>query len=567
MTKFEKEESFVKKNLLALLLALAMVLALMAGCGSNANDDAPAPTEAPAANDSNNAPPADDGNGDEAEEPEAPAEKEAPSYPLVEDTATITYWQAWPPFLSAISEPEDAAIFAQLEDVTNVHLEITSVSTESSDTELMMRCASGDLLDLIQGMTKNYTGGGTKALADEMIFDLKPLLEEYSYYYWNIINEDPNIIRGMTDDDGHMPGFYGIYTEYFYTDQGFFIRKDFLDDEGLSVPKTVAELDEVLAAFKARGLTDPLVIQSTGQCEFLARAYDCNTKVIDGEVVNMSGSDNEREYFKKINEYYKNGYINPDFLTYTSDIKPPEAVVNSGNAGLFKEDPAALATYYMMTNDPDNFELAPQGVVRVNEGDVLNNGYIGVKISNKYTMSISTNCENPGLVIQYLDYLFTDDGVVLSNWGIEGETYTINDAGEKEFTELITNNPDAPWQLAQNLFINPGFASYVDLSVERLTYNDCQNAAVPTWIDGFDSSDETLLSDYLTYTSEEAEQQANIQSDLDSYQESMRLAFITGASDPNDDAVWENYVNTLQTLRIDELTEITQAAYTRFINR
>lgn len=564
----------MKKTLLALLLALAMILALV-GCGGG-NADTPAPeTQAPEAN-----APADNGPAEEppADEPEAPPEEKTIEYPLSEETVTFTYWQAWPPFLSAISEPADAAIFAALEEITNVHLDVISVSTEQSSTELMLRCSSGQLTDMVQGMSQNYTGGSTKAYNDGLIIDLVPVLEEYSVNYWRLINEDPDILRGMCNDDGIMPDFNGMYTDYFYTDQGFFIRDDILKDEGLEIPTTIAELDEVLAAFKARGMTDPITVLATGECRLISTAYQCtgavgngggiSAKVIDGKLEATSGTDNEREYFKKMKEYYDLGYISKDFVTYTnSQVKPPEGKVESNNTGLFNEDPAALSSYYMLTDDP-NFSLAPQGLIRVNEGDVMNNGYRGSKISNKYTMAVSTNCEDPGMLIQYLDYLYSEDGIILGNWGIEGETYIVNANGEKEFTDKITNNPEGlPLQLCQNLFINPGFACYTDLSVQEMAYNDCQKAAVPTWIAGFDSSDETLPVSFMTFTGDEIEEQAQYQSELETYMETTRLEFITGAKDANNDADWNKYVETLGTLHIDELIAISQAAYDRYMAR
>lgn len=563
----------MKKNLLPLLLVLAMLLGLMAGCGGEAAqssapeapasvEEAPAPepeTPEPAAEPEPAAP--------SAEEPSAveePVEVPELSYPLVDEPTTLTYWQAWPPFLNEISSPADASMFQKLEEITGIHLDIIAVSTENDANDFMLRCASGDLTDMIQKGASHYTGGGSKAIEDDILIDMLPLLEENMPNYWAIINSDNNIYKNVVNDEGQVPALIGMYKDYYYTDQGFWIRQDILDAVGKEVPTTLAELEDVLAAFKDYGLTDPLVVLSEGNCDLLAKAFGADNRLIDGKVDYRGLTDNYKDMLKKMNEFYTKGYINVDFVTYTdSDTKPPQDVVLSDNAGIFNEDVASIAGYYLMATNPD-FELAPLGQIRLNEGDRLDNGIIGVKAADKYSLSISTQCENPELCLQYMNYLFTDDGFVLSNYGIEGETYTVEN-GEYQFTDLILANPSGfDWQLCQSLYINPGFPCLNDLSVQELTYNDAQKAAVDTWVGAYDSADEAMLNtQWLSYTTDESYTIADKQSDLETVQDEFRLKAITGQIDI--DAEWDAYVEKCESMGFYELMEIDQAAVDRYL--
>lgn len=559
----------MKKNLLSLLLVLAMALSVLAGCGTTENSAAsgtePASKVETPANDQADAetPPAPVDAS--AEEPSA-VEEERPAieYPLVDEPTTLTYWQAWPPFLNEISAPQDAAMFQKLEEITGVHLEITAVSTENDANDFMLRCASGDLTDLVQKGSTHYTGGGAKAIEDEILMDMLPLLEEYSVNYWNIMNSDPNIYKNVVNDEGQVPTLIGMYKDYYYTDQGFWIRQDILKEVSKEVPKTLDELEDVLDAFKEHGLTDPLVVLSQGNCDLLARAYDAANKMVDGKLVYADGTDNYKDMLKKMHEYYNKGYINVDFVTYNeSDTKPPQDVVLSDNAGIFNEDVASIAGYYLMAENP-NFDLVPMGQIRLNEGDKLNTGFLGVKAADKYSLSMSTQCSDPELAIKYMDYLFSDEGFMLANYGIEGETYTMVN-GEPQFTDLILANPQGfDWQLCQSLYINPGFPCLNDLAAQELTYNEAQKAAVPTWVDAYDSSDETMPNtQWLSYTTEESNRRADLQTDLETYQEEMRLKFITGQADI--DAEWDTYCSTLDSMGFYELMEIDQAAVDRYM--
>lgn len=569
----------MKKNLLSLLLVLTMMLTFLAGCGSGS--DAPA-----SGTDSVSAPVEEEASVEAeapAEEPEAPAE-EAPAeevsaeeaveertpitYPLVEEPVTLTYWQAWPPFLNDISSPGDAAMFEQLEEITGVHLDIVAVSTETSADDFMLRCASMDLTDLIQKGASNYTGGGAKAIEDEILVDLLPLLEEYSYNYLNLMNSDPNIYRNLVNDEGQVPALFGMYTDYYYTDQGFWIREDILEDVGKEIPTTIAELDDVLAAFKDHGLTDGLIVLSEGNCDLISRAYGAVDKMSeDGKTVEFAAlSDEYKQTLQKLHEYYEKGYISVDFVTYNeSDTKPPEDVVYSDMGGIFNEDVASISGYYAATGNP-NFKLTALGQVRADADAVMDYGYIGVKTSDKYTLSMSTQCSDPELAIKYMDFLFSDEGFMLGNWGTEGLTYEeVN--GEYQFTDLILNNElGFDWQLCQSLYINPGFPCLIDLEIEQMSYNDAQKEAVDIWAAAYDSSDRTMpTASWLSYTTEESQTVAELQADIETYQEEWRLKFITGQADI--DAEWDNYCATLESMGIHEIEAITQAAVERYLNK
>ena len=565
----------MKKRIVSLLIALTMLSAMLAGCGGGGTSDqgassapetkqegaasAAAPTEAPK--------PAS--TPDEASTPddsaaETTSDRPEVTYPLVEEETTLTYWQAWPPFLSEISEPSDAAMFDKLAEATGVRLEISAVSTETAADDFMLRCASGDLTDMVQNAATQYTGGGAKAIEDDVILDLLPLIDEYTVNYYNIINSDPNIYKNLVNDEGQVPALIGMYTDYYYTDQGFWIRQDILDKTGLSIPKTVPELDAVLKAFKDLGLTDSLVVLSEGKCDLLEVAYGANDRLVDGKIQPGALTDNYRDYLKKLHEYYQKGYISVDFVTYNeSDTKPPQDVVFNDMGGIFKEDVAAIAGYLNSTNTP-GFDLQPMGQIRLNEGDRLDTGFIGVKAADKFSLSISTQCSDPKLAIQYMDYLFSEEGHMLANYGIEGETYTMEN-GEPQFTDLILNNPQGfDWQLCQSLYINPGFPCLTDLSVQEMTYTDAQKAAVPTWVEAYDSSDETMPNErWLSYTTEESQHKADLQSDIETYQTEMRLKFITGQLDI--DAEWDNYCTALEGMGIHTMEEINQAAVDRYL--
>ena len=65
------------------------------------------------------------------------------------------------------------------------------------------------------------------------------------------------------------------------------------------------------------------------------------------------------------------------------------------------------------------------------------------------------------------------------------------------------------------------------------------------------------------YTEDEVEKRAVIYNDILLYLRTMKTQFIKGTADI--DAQWDEFQAQLKTLRVDELTEIEQAAYDRLM--
>ncbi|MFQ9681559.1 MAG: hypothetical protein ACLRZH_17000 [Ruthenibacterium lactatiformans] len=55
--------------------------------------------------------------------------------------------------------------------------------------------------------------------------------------------------------------------------------------------------------------------------------------------------------------------------------------------------------------------------------------------------TITSTCKNVDRVVEWLDYMYSAEGQMLLNMGIEGTHYTMQD-GEPIFTDYILNNPD-----------------------------------------------------------------------------------------------------------------------------
>ena len=151
------------------------------------------------------------------------------------------------------------------------------------------------------------------------------------------------------------------------------------------------------------------------------------------------------------------------------------------------------------------------------------------------------------------------------NWGIEGETYTMEN-GEPVFTDLMLNNPNLPASFTPLAYISPGFPflkSY-EMALSSYTY-----PAQAECFDIFSSKiDKTLPKtgyprDFVSFTTEESEILAQYQTDMETYITECLAKFFTGDMDV--DADYDAFAEQIRNLGSEEVKQVYQSAYERFI--
>ena len=171
-------------------------------------------------------------------------------------------------------------------------------------------------------------------------------------------------------------------------------------------------------------------------------------------------------------------------------------------------------------------------------------------------------------LLQLVEFLYSDDGYLLTNYGIEGEAYTLDENGNPQWTDLVINNPDGlPYLFSSYLYATnaaSGFFPYInDLSRSFYNFNDMQWQIF---------EDLKTLSDaaynypnYASMNTEESTQFAAIATDINTYATTAILQFITGAVDI--ESGYADYENTLYSMGLQEMIDIKQAAYDRAMER
>lgn len=580
----------MKKNFLAMLLALCMLTALFTACGSNPASSAAPPESAQ----SDEAPPAEEkapsepAPAEEASAPEASsAEAAAPAswpanplgnvdLPLTDEPVTVTMWMGVNPNVLKITEDigNDCALWNELASRTGVNLEFTVVNPDTESEKFNLMVASNDLSDIISNATTLYTNGGEAAVADEILIDHLPYLtEELTPQICKLMEAYPDAVPEALTESGWLAGMpqLSMQTETTQT-FGPMIRKDWLDELGLDVPETYDELHDVLAAFKEKkGADAPLLLNyaATGINNGLVEGYGIFGLVadaamsepyyqVDDTVMYGPIQPEFKEYLTMIHDWYQEGLIWQDFMSYTDFQNPPTDVILADRAGVFYAEVTYIATLEDASNT-EGFELVAIPDFVRNSGDT-----IPFKEERAYAAStpwsISTQCECPELLMQWCNYMYTDEGALLCNYGIEGESFEYNENHVPVFTDLVLNNPDMSTTVALFMYCLDRGPFYRDETREQSGYSQAQKDASGIWQSNM-SVGRGIGSTSLN--TEESSEVNQFYGDIKTYIEQSVLEFIIGNRDLSE---FDEYVSHIEGMGIDKVTACYQDAYQRYLN-
>ena len=557
------------KKLVALLLALALVLSLGA-CGGNGGESSGSTPESSAAESDTESSAAEEGEEAEGEEGEAEtAETGEFQLPIVDEPTTLTYFVADDSNAAIMTTDwNDNEFYQEMEARTGVHLEMEMVSSADYQTNFNLMIASGNIADLIYVGASYYSEGVDAAIDDGYFLDLTDLVDEYMPNYQKVRTSDVQYELLSTTDSGRLGAVYELRQSKQGPWLGLWIRQDWLDDLSLETPVTFDDYHEVLTAFKnEKGATAPLILNFSGSDgEFGTMSGGLN--VLNSWQLDETGKVNFgpympawKEYVTIMHQWYTEGLIDPDFMA-TDERTADMAKVVTGASGLFAALYTMPSVYEAASEDP-NMNLTPVNPPVMNEGD---EGHI--RLRDSYTSgntAIGADCENPEVAMRWLDYLFTEEGALLANYGVEGDTFEFNEEGEPEFTDKILANENG-WTMTQTVasYLCPsaGIANWSDWTRELAGVPEKDQACYDVWAE---FSDDWRLPSSVTLTQDESTERAALYADISTIVKEQTAQFISGALDI--EANWDSYISALEASGIERAIEITQAAYDRYTAR
>ena len=573
-----------RERTLSILLSIAMLAALCA-CGTESGSGSSASVAQEPASVAAEPSPAAEAPKVEAESAEEAAEASVQepeetraviAYPLTGDDLTITMSFDMPGGVGTrFTDFNEHTVFQEVEQRTGVHIEFVSAGGMGDAEALTLWAAAGTLPDLIPNAASNYPGGGEVAVADDILMDVSPYLEyapDYDYYRTRTAEDEQDSLT----DSGYVVELTSFFSEDLGPSTGPMIRQDWLDALDLDTPVTYGDWYEVLSAFKSA--YDPeytFLLPNTISAQnnyfasgFGVLSYTANARgrvtdpfyQVDGQVKFSLLEDGFLDYVTLLNQWYSEGLISRDFVSCDTDTNGPDLAgyVTSGQTGIWFGDVSQMQSYDDSATDAGFHCVAITDPVQ-KEGDIT---HFDSDRTGLTSYSVAATCENPEIVMSWVNYWFTDEGILLANYGIEGESYTLDESGKPQYTELMTANPDGDtFKTCQLLYTMIMVPTVVDTSASFGLYSDAQLEAQKIWSSNID--DAYVLPE-ITMTEDENNELSAIYSDLSTMISEKLIRFIIG-DEPLEN--WPGFVEEMRAMDAERCVEIYQAALDRYLRR
>lgn len=581
----------MKNRMLSLLTIIALLLALTA-CGSPASSTeasisassteesralAETPDETQAS--TQTTPEKIEDSVESSTEITAEEDRAAIEYPIAENGETLSIFMAYPGGPPCVLESwADYTLFDVAQEATGVALDWHEVAMPVVADQLALLVASGDLTDLVVGL-QDISGGLVGAYDNGLIYDLGEYIEECApdYYYYTRIENDME--RDLLTDEGYELSLHVIH-DALDTYDGMCLRQDWLDEQGLDAPTTYEELDQVLEVFSnTYGLTEPVFLNDnlSVQSAWLSAGYGVgNYDVVDtnaqtafylkdggDEVTIALQEEGYRDYISMLRDWYEKGYISRDFMSKNYTDTDKQDLICNDRMGLFWASADQLATYYSNAVDAD-FSLVTLGLIS-KDGTMDTNHYCKNFLINANCVAVSTNCDDVELAVKWLNYWYTDDGIMLMNYGVEGESYNLVD-GEIQYTELVTNNPEFPDMNINGMLMRyncQGKICGVHLVDNKEgIYTQEQLDACDFWASCMDNA--YSLPYGVTLTTDEITSVTNTFNEITTYASEVILSFVTGGRSMEE---WDSFIAQLESMGLGDCVSVYQEAYDRYLAR
>lgn len=565
----------MKKRLFALLMCALLVVGLFSGCNGNNDSSKSESSKTESSKTESSKTESSATESSKQEEVQTPGEV---TYPLSDTPIELSYYIKINGAMSATMETyADVEFFKMLEEKTNVKI---NWDHNTSNDGFAMMIASGVYPDMINWNLANAAGGVPALLEDEVIQDLTELMPVYAPAYYEWMQNNPEEDQAFKLDDGTLYQFVNFNGNVADKEIVYFkilgpqIRQDWLDNVGKSMPTTTDELYDVLVAFRdndANGNGDatdetPFVLnKGTDQLRALAGSFGTRLDVQNdpenpGTLIYGPITENFKKFLAYMNKLYTEGLINSDFA------------VNSDALNLITQNKAGFTISSMGSSliaNHDNLKLENEKYNYVSVPWLIGpDGYqcnIDDKNANPRATAITTACEHTEIAMRWLDYHYTEEGSLLSTFGIEGKSFEMVDGYPTIMDEVKQN--DKGWSEEQSISrwmlgsINyPNARDY--RFYEQMNLNEQYKVDIQT---NWNLATEDITLPPVVMTTEESDTYSGLMTDIKTYVETSYMEFIIG--DKNLDTDWDEYVEMVKSMGIDEALACKQAAYDRYQNR
>ena len=346
------------------------------------------------------------------------------------------------------SQWSDTEIGKIVEERTGVRLEIEYIVGANEEERAGLLISGNSYPDIIVPHHANIIFRDAGAII--------PLNDLYETYCPNIQKNWGNTIELVKDvDTGIM---WGLSASSYntppmdYPTSGFFMKYAAVKDNGGKPITTQEEYFDAIRAYVAANPTtngQPTIGFSGPAEEWRWVFFTHGARKINGwhntggfvydpvtyEATSYNRMDGARDYFLFMNELYREGLLDPELLSQTHDEYV--AKVASGRVvGFYDEWWEVMDALTLIKQDNREDDLyIPFSISSEDAQTGMNDAFAGIQsISRGFSICISKDAKDPEGILQFIDYLASDEMQELLFWGVEGVHFQKDENGRRYLT-------------------------------------------------------------------------------------------------------------------------------------
>ncbi len=487
--------------------------------------------------------------------------------PIVKEKTTITFMSGRPPTTAA--DWDTVSAVKKMEEMTGVHVDFGLVPLTGVSEKRNLALGSGDYPEAF--FRCSLSGSEIVRYGEQgVLVPLNDLIDRYMPNLKKIMEGIPDVTKAMTFPDGNMYSLPQVYVaKGMLLMMKHWVRKDWIDSLGMSVPETLDEYEAYLQAVvdknpSGNGKSDEIGLAGSGLGDIigsLAGTFGICTagsdqKTIDADPADptkvrfIPSSEGYRELLTYLNRLYSKGLIQEDiFATDASKVNAlgtqglVGAVVTQTPEGFFGaegENYVAMKPLKKSAGD----EVPPWAMVRPKSIAL-----------GQFVMTDKN--EHPIETARWMDQWFGPEGRRMFFMGVEGVSY--HKVGDKyELLPEILEGKTIDEALEPHaLYMGGRYPGYVTDEVFRGVEN------TPQALEGADVVEPYAIEDVwssFTFTVEESDIINSIGADISKHVSESQSAFVTGALPLSK---WDEYVAKFDQMGLADYMEVNQLALDR----
>ncbi len=329
-----------------------------------------------------------------------------------------------------------------LEKLTGYKIKLEWILNSSYEDQLNTRMAAGNLPALVA-----ITGKTASVISNCRAGAFWDITKYYKSYP-NLAQANPTVMNNISIDGK----FYGIYRARPLGRNGISYRKDWLSNVGLSEPKTMDELYNMLKAFRTQDPDKNGKVDTYGMtwCKFfgpldqIATAFGAPNKyaVEGGKIVPAFATKEYMDSMKWMKKLYTEGLINRDYAAmetsnWTKDFQNSKSGVHIDVTDQAWRYQKAFIEQLKMPADivwVMGMPAGPEGKrVFATSGHA---GFVAISKNGAPTEQAMKDA------LAFLDMTNSKEGQNILNWGVEGINYDLNEKGEATRRPFPTGDPN-----------------------------------------------------------------------------------------------------------------------------